>query len=71
VNTQSAEPPCTVPYARWCGRGGAARLPPIPIYTNGVESDFIDMQERRTRPNGVAWPIQHSLLAFESLREFR
>ena len=19
------------PYARWCGRGGAARLPPIPI----------------------------------------
>src|SRR5262249_36504376 len=25
------EPPCTDPYARWCGRGGAARLPPIPI----------------------------------------
>jgi hypothetical protein len=24
------EPPCTDPYARWCGRGGAARLPPIP-----------------------------------------
>src|SRR5271157_2113971 len=21
----------TDPYARWCGRGGAARLPPIPI----------------------------------------
>jgi hypothetical protein len=19
------------PYARWCGRGGAARCPPIPI----------------------------------------
>jgi hypothetical protein len=28
---QSAEPPCTDPYARWCGRGGAVRLPPIPI----------------------------------------
>ena len=27
----SVEPPCTDPYARWCGRGGAARLPPIPI----------------------------------------
>jgi len=25
------EPPCTDPYARWCGRGGAARCPPIPI----------------------------------------
>jgi hypothetical protein len=22
-----AEPPCTDPYARWCGRGGAVRLP--------------------------------------------
>jgi hypothetical protein len=31
VNPQPAEPPCTDPYARWCGRGGAARLPPIPI----------------------------------------
>jgi hypothetical protein len=28
---QLLEPPCTDPYARWCGRGGAARLPPIPI----------------------------------------
>jgi hypothetical protein len=28
---QSLEPPCTDPYARWCGRGGAERLPPIPI----------------------------------------
>src|ERR1700687_5217968 len=31
VLAQLLEPPCTVPYARWCGRGGAARLPPIPI----------------------------------------
>ena len=29
--SKSVEPPCTDPYARWCGRGGAARLPPIPI----------------------------------------
>ena len=28
---KSIEPPCTDPYARWCGRGGAVRLPPIPI----------------------------------------
>src|SRR6202171_4254126 len=27
----SIEPPCTDPYARWCGRGGSERLPPIPI----------------------------------------
>src|SRR5882724_5809923 len=28
---QLLEPPYTDPYVRWCGRGGAARLPPIPI----------------------------------------
>src|SRR5437660_5436919 len=27
----TAEPPCADPHARWCGRGRAARLPPIPI----------------------------------------
>src|SRR5450759_4328655 len=31
VSAQSTEPPYTDPYVRWCGRGGAARLPPIPI----------------------------------------
>ena len=31
VSAQSTEPPDTDPYVRWCGRGGAARLPPIPI----------------------------------------
>ena len=25
------EPPCTDPYARWCGRGRSARTAPIPI----------------------------------------
>ena len=28
---QLAEPPYADPHVRWCGRGGAARLPPIPI----------------------------------------
>src|SRR5664279_2661579 len=28
---QLLEPPYTDPYVRWCGRGGAERLPPIPI----------------------------------------
>ena len=32
---KSVEPPCTDPYARWCGRGGAVRLPPIPISAQG------------------------------------
>jgi hypothetical protein len=31
LDAQLLEPPCTDPYARWCGRGGVARLPPIPI----------------------------------------
>src|SRR5262245_4073312 len=31
LQDQLLEPPCTEQYARWCGRGGAARLPPIPI----------------------------------------
>ncbi|MFH0302997.1 hypothetical protein AAFX91_38745, partial [Bradyrhizobium sp. 31Argb] len=31
------EPPDTDPYVRWCGRGEAARLPPIPIY-EGLEA---------------------------------
>ena len=30
-DTQPTEPPCTDPYARWCGRGRAARPAPIPI----------------------------------------
>jgi len=28
---QPFEPPYTDPYVRWCGRGGGAILPPIPI----------------------------------------
>ena len=35
----SVEPPCTDPYARWCGRGGAARLPPIPICASALPGD--------------------------------
>ena len=35
----SVEPPCTDPYARWCGRGGAARLPPIPIRASALQGD--------------------------------
>src|ERR1019366_8049579 len=28
---QVTEPPDADPHVRWCGRGGAVRLPPIPI----------------------------------------
>jgi hypothetical protein len=31
AGAQSSEPPDTDPFVRWCGRGGAARLPPIPM----------------------------------------
>ena len=31
MTPQPLEPPGADPHAGWCGRGGAARLPPIPI----------------------------------------
>jgi hypothetical protein len=51
VLAQLLEPPCTDPYARWCGRGGAARLPPIPIFDPNVWSGralqevFVDLAD--------------------------
>ena len=30
---QVTEPPYADPHVRWCGRGGAVRLPPIPIWS--------------------------------------
>src|SRR5438093_10436532 len=33
---QVTEPPYADPHVRWCGRGGAARLPPIPILWSGL-----------------------------------
>src|SRR5262249_60717841 len=30
VLAQPIEPPCTDPYARWCGRGGGGGAPPPP-----------------------------------------
>src|SRR5258705_12085067 len=41
VLAQLLEPPCTDPYARWCGRGGAARLPPIPINPKTQENQHL------------------------------
>src|SRR5450755_2622969 len=34
---QLLEPPDADPHVRWCGRGGAARLPPIPIKARNGE----------------------------------
>jgi len=31
ANALLYRPPYTDPYVRWCGRGEAARLPPIPM----------------------------------------
>src|ERR1700738_1600990 len=36
ANAQSNEPPDTDPYVRWCGRGGVARRPPIPIFCRAI-----------------------------------
>ena len=43
---QLLESPYTDPYVRWCGRGGAERLPPIPILgTNAKCRDAACMSE--------------------------
>ena len=41
----------TDPYARWCGRGGAARHPPIPIkgYYHILRSETIPVRRRTDR----------------------
>ena len=60
---KSVEPPCTDPYARWCGRGGAARLPPIPIPLRGnhlTEITAVRAQPRRETRS----PLQADLWAF-------
>jgi len=41
----------TDPYARWCGRGGIARCPPIPIDAAGA------MGDPRPKRNTVARPL--------------
>ena len=53
VLAQLLEPPCTDPYARWCGRGGAARLPPIPI---NLENEIASFRGSRPRKLAIAKP---------------
>src|SRR5271166_81654 len=36
----------TDPYARWCGRGGVARCPPIPIKGRQAVVDLRDLEGR-------------------------
>src|SRR6267142_2903580 len=65
---QLLEPPYTDPYVRWCGRGGAARLPPIPI--DGPISDIasgdpyysITLSPRRRYDSGMVTPTMLAAL---------
>src|SRR5450759_1111073 len=52
VSAQSSEPPYTDPYVRWCGRGGAARLPPIPILMGTLSecSQLVHVKVRTSNP---------------------
>jgi hypothetical protein len=43
------EPPCYGPVARWCGRGGAARRPPIPINRQYAAPTFFRHLETTAR----------------------
>jgi hypothetical protein len=41
TDVQTNEPPYADPHVRWCGRGEAAKLPPIPIWIcSGRASGF-------------------------------
>jgi len=51
---KSIEPPSTDPYARWCGRDGAARLPPIPI---SPHCDVLDVADCAMRRNALFFRI--------------
>jgi hypothetical protein len=50
----------TDPYARWCGRGGAARRPPIPI---DVPKPAIPLSIESARLDGNALPMTSSARA--------
>jgi hypothetical protein len=43
------------PYVRWCGRGGAARLPPIPILCARWR---LAISNRGLRDGGLSAPRQ-------------
>jgi hypothetical protein len=47
VLAEPLEPPCTDPYARWCGRGRRATAAPMPINGSSVHST-------RSRPTGTS-----------------
>src|ERR1700683_3761959 len=47
LQAQVAEPPDADPHVRWCGRGGAARLPPIPISRQPLPIRFDKTLPRR------------------------
>ena len=46
VLAQLLEPPCTDPYARWCGRGGAARLP---LSRSNLENEIASFRGSRLK----------------------
>ena len=52
ARAQTSEPPYTDLYVRWCGWGGAARLPPIPI------QDFRWLSRTGGAPPG--WPARQA-----------
>ena len=51
----ATEPPCTDPYARWWGRGGTTRFPPIPIVLERGSPDGWDgrAEPDLVRPRGT------------------
>ena len=51
----------TDPYARWCGRGGAARLPPIPINPERVRLPEAWYKFQISEHSGKQWPAAQHL----------
>ena len=44
---QPAEPPYADPHVRWCGRGGRATVPPIPIGCRSVSTGISALEFSR------------------------
>src|SRR5260370_30488688 len=54
---QLLEPPYTDPYVRWCGWGGAARLPPIPIIGTLQTLDRHRARSQMRQNSDIAVPL--------------
>jgi hypothetical protein len=61
-----AEPPCTDPYARWCGRGRRVQSPPLCRFTRGR----VNKESREGRPNLLPLTCSYPVIQNTELAKF-